>query len=74
MAKFLNYLNEKNFTVPEIIEILTKDCKPYLKQLTKKNFKDKNLLISGRKDSISFGVKNIRKNRKPRDTKLDIHK
>lgn len=71
--KFLKYLNEKDLTIEEIKQILYKDCKPYLKQLTKINFKKRELLISGRKDQTPFGTKDIRKDRKPRDTKLEIH-
>jgi hypothetical protein len=71
MTKFYNYINEDY--IEDIIQSIQKDCKPYLKELSGRNFLKHDLLTSGRNDSRNFAVKNIRQDRKPRDIYPDIH-
>lgn len=74
MTKFYNYINEtvdKN----EAIEMLLKECEPFLKDLKKayKSSGKSNFLYSGRKSSDFLITKKIRKNRKPLHTPELIH-
>ena len=74
--KFNKYLKESfvdEVEAKRIIELIEKNCQPFLKQLNSNNFKNDQLLYSGRDDGVEFSKKKIRKDRKPRDTPLDIH-
>jgi len=63
------FLNED--IVKERIELIEKNCQPFLKDLKKLN--NKNLLYSGRPVTINFTKKKVRKNRKPKDTPEKLH-
>jgi len=70
--KFYNYINESD-DIEKIKKTLEKDCNHYLNQLTSKNFLKKDLLISGRKKNVDFGIGDIRKKRNPRNTENEFH-
>ena len=55
------------------ISLIEKNCQPFLKQMKSINFEDDNLLFSGRWDRTEFTKKKVRKNRRPKDTSIDIH-
>jgi len=63
------YLNED--IVKERIELIEKNCQPFLKDLKKLN--NRNLLYSGRPVTIDFTKKKVRKNRKPKNTPEKLH-
>jgi len=63
------YLNED--IIKERIELIEKNCQPFLKDLKKLN--NKNLLYSGRPVTINFTKKKVRKNRKPKNTPEKLH-
>lgn len=70
--KFLNYLNEKDTDIDKIISLIKMDCKPYLKDLKKIN---KEFIYTGRYvGTDNFLKKKVRKNRRPSDTPLKLHK
>ncbi len=69
--RFINYLNEN---VDELVELLKRDCQPYLKQFKR----TKTLFYSGRSYNKQnpmgpYGLKKIRKDRKPKDIPEDVH-
>lgn len=70
--KFYNYINEQEFNQREqdIIEYL-EDCKPFLKDWKKCNTDD--LLMSGRKRMDNYFIGKVRKNRRPMNTKKEMH-
>jgi len=70
--KFKNYINEQEFNQrdQDIIEYL-EDCKPFLKDWEKCNTDD--LLMSGRKKMDNFFIGKVRKNRRPMNTKKEMH-
>ena len=69
--RFYNYLNEYFYIEnPKVISELKK-CKPFINDLLK--CKPFSLLYSGRRTSENWFVKNVRKDRKPRDMKIEIH-
>lgn len=70
--KFYNYINESD-DIEKIKKTLEKDCNHYLNQLTSKNFLKKDLLVSGRKKNVDFGIGDIRKKRNPRNTENEFH-
>ena len=67
------YLNEEyNLDdIDEIITILKKDCKLYINDVQR--YYHNNFLFSGRKSNAFFAKKKVRKNRKPKDTPIEIH-
>ena len=65
------YLNED--IVKERIELIEKNCQPFLKQMKSVNFKNGDLLYSGRKSSDEFNKKRVRKDRNPTDTPIKFH-
>jgi hypothetical protein len=70
--KFKNYLIEnQEDKINEMIYLIKKDCQPFLKEWHKIN---KGPLLTGRKNEKSFNKKQVRKNRKPRDTPEELHK
>jgi len=74
--KFKQYLTEAEDNTDEairIINLIKKDCKPYLKQLNIVNFLRGKLLLSGRDINKNFSAAKVRQNRKPKDTPPEIH-
>lgn len=72
--RFLTFLNENKTpeSFDEIKELLYRDCKPFIDELKKTNRID-NLLLSGRKKSNKFFKGKVRKDRRPKDTPIEIH-
>lgn len=72
--KFYNYINEEDVEFDnrdkKIIEYMEK-CKPFLKDWKKCN--TDLLLMSGRKKSENYFIGTVRKNRRPKNTKKEIH-
>lgn len=72
LQKYISNINE-SFTVKdgmEIIEMIKKDCKPFLREKMPGDF-----LYRGMKRNIDFYKKlKIRKNRRPKDTPERLHK
>ena len=67
--KFKNYLAE-NVSVKKALEIILKDCKPFIKDYKKIN----KLLWSGRKNNTNIILKKtVRQDRTPLDTPLELH-
>ena len=68
-----NYLNENaGIGKDEIFDLIRKDCKPFLKELSK--CRDiRNPLLSGRKGKPSIFKGRVRKDRVPKDTPIPIH-
>ena len=80
--KFKQYLTEAKINDgEEAIDFIKKNCKPYLNDWKKSGTwrsSPYNALYSGRKSKDSFGsediiIKNVRKNRKPKDTSIMKH-
>jgi hypothetical protein len=78
--KFKNYLIENVFDdinkkeANKILQLIKKDCQPYINILKKLSFKY--YLLSGRQlgyGSLNFDKKKIRTDRKPKDTPIEIH-
>jgi len=75
--KFKRYLNERKITSIEknikyIIELFEKNCKPYFDDFY--SIWEGEFFISGRKsNNEAFTKKKVRKNRKPKDTPMEIH-
>jgi hypothetical protein len=72
MSRYIDYLNENK--EEEILEILWRDCKPFLNE----HFKSKTSMGLLYRGSSSKSVKdirkiNVRKNREPRDVNILIH-
>jgi len=67
--RFKKYINEG--VTENIIEIIKRDCKPFLSDWKKLHVT--RFLYSGRKDTIRFEKKSIRKDRIPTDTPLPLH-
>jgi hypothetical protein len=56
------------------IKDIEKNCKPFLKAMKSNNFKEGNLLFSGRSNNVEdFIEKSVRGDRKPLDTPPEIH-
>jgi len=70
--RFKQYLNEASPPKEEILALIKKDCKPFLADWRK--LKTDDFLLSGRNDKTFFTKKQVRKDRKPLDTLLDMHK
>jgi len=69
--RFKQYLTEGSLTQKEILDIIEKDCKPFLTDWRK--LKTDDFLLSGRKNKDRFSKKQVRKNREPLNTPLSIH-
>jgi len=69
--RFKQYLTEDVKTKEEILDIIEKDCKPFLADWRK--LKTDKFILSGRSDVVYFKKKQVRKNRKPMDTPLNMH-
>lgn len=83
--KFLNYINENKYleiiklvhsrkkalALEKMIEILEKDCRPFLNEWKRLGIND--FLYSGRVDYKTFTKKTIRKDRQPLNTPEAIH-
>ena len=68
------YLNEEKYwldDMDEVVDILKKNCKQYINDV--KNHYNGNFLLSGRKGEVFFDKRRVRKDRKPKDTPLEIH-
>ena len=71
--RFIEYLNEQENSIQEIFKKIEKDCKPFLKELTKHSLVD-DLLYSGRKKKFEGYFKGkVRKDRKPKDMPEEVH-
>jgi len=70
--RFKQYLTEGIKSKKEILALIEKDCKPFLAGWRK--LKIDEFLLSGRQSKTFFAKKQVRKNREPVDTPLDIHK
>jgi len=70
--RFKQYLNEKELSKEEILALIEKGCKPFLRDWRK--LKIDKFLLSGRDDNDFFAKKQVRKDRKPMDTPLHSHK
>lgn len=68
--KFLNEEEEQSYITDEQIELIAKDCKPFLKEFFQSN--SPNFLYSGRNSKELFLKKTIRKDRRPLNTKEPI--
>jgi len=69
---FADYLNEKITDTEEIIYLIKKDCKPFLKDWQTKY--NKKFLFSARKNkTVDFAKNRVRKDRVPRDTPVEAH-
>lgn len=71
MSKFYNYLNEKSILDNFDMENFKNDCYPYLKELKKGGY---HFLYSGRRSNEVMFKKSVRKDRRPLNTPLKIHK
>ena len=75
--RLYKYINEQlDYTeddIDEIISVIQKNCKPYLKDV-KTKYGDNFLLSGRRKYQGFFNKKKIRKMRVPKDTPMEIHK
>jgi hypothetical protein len=67
MTKFIKYLNEDT---EEALQILERDCKPFLDAVKKR---DMPFLYSGRKKKFKWFKGEVRKNRTPKDTPVEVH-
>ena len=67
------YLNEEYSidNIDEIVDILKRECKLYINDVQR--YYHNRFLISGRKSNTFFEKKRVRKNRKPKDTPIEIH-
>ena len=72
LQQYLNEVFDEDIA-KERIELIWKKCQPFLKQMKSSNFENENLLYSGRRTGSQFAKKKVRKNRRPKDTPLDIH-
>lgn len=70
MIKFKNYFLNEEFSVNKILELLNQ-CKPFLNDWKKTNMSS--YLYSGRKANSIWFEKNVRKDRKPMSTPIDVH-
>lgn len=69
MSRFIEYLNENDEYV-DLLGKLEKDCSQYLSDVRRLKG---GILLSGRKNKSSWFQRDIRKNRKPLDTPIEIH-
>ena len=69
--KFKSYLNE-SISSEEIISLIERDCKPFLRDWNKLNTDD--FLYSGRQDNVDFAKKKMRSGRNPLTTNRKWHK
>jgi len=74
LKKFLKLENTEY--ISEMLKIIEKDCKPFLKEIKKS---DGRLLFRGirgaiKKDKNGLEKRRVRKNRKPSDIPLELHK
>jgi len=71
MTRLITYLNENNNVelLDEVIEKLKSDCSIYLNDIKRQD----NILLSGRNSKEKFFERDVRKNRTPRDTPIEIH-
>lgn len=69
--KFYNYLNEKMQNQEQFIENVLSDCQSFLKDW--KTIYRTEFLWSGRQKKLDFARKQIRKNRTPKDTPIELH-
>ncbi|MFW6046279.1 MAG: hypothetical protein ACOCP4_00550 [Candidatus Woesearchaeota archaeon] len=70
MSKFYKYINEKNNLDDFDLEEFKNNCYPFLQLLKKNNY---HFLYSGRKSNEHLFKKQVRKNRRPKDTPLKLH-
>lgn len=72
MSKFYNYLNEKDNIrdYPDDLELIKKDCLPFLKDLKRSKYP---FLYSGRSSWDPFVKRKVRKNRRPKDSPIELH-
>jgi hypothetical protein len=74
MTKFINYLNEdkRDVVFQDFLYTIGNHCKPFLSDLKSNKV---GLLFSGRATAYDVWFeKNVRKNRQPKDSPLEIHK
>ena len=70
--KIRKYLNEEDwFDLDEMLDLIEKDCKPFLKDWKRSGAND--FLYTGRKNLGEFEKRKVRKNREPKDTPVELH-
>jgi hypothetical protein len=73
--KFKQYIKEsKKTSIEYALTLIYDNCMPFIKDLVKGGFKKTDdLMYSGRNETNSIIQKNVRKDRKPTDTKINRH-
>jgi len=74
LMKFKDYLTENEDYVEKTTNLILKNCQPYLRQLSKDNFDNEEVLFSGKKGKKDFEKLKVRQDRKPKDTPFKLHK
>jgi len=72
------YINENKhtlniFSVSDVISVLYDKCQPFIKDITSPKYGAGGLLYSGRRGTENIFISDVRKNRKPTDTKINVH-
>ena len=71
MTRLIKHLNENNNVelLDGVIEKLKSDCSIYLNDIKRQD----DILLSGRNSKEKFFERDVRKNRRPKDTPIEIH-
>jgi len=70
MTRLINYLNENEYDLKEINELIKRDCKYYL-SLVDNNIFTRGMLTG---TGLELGKKSVRQNRTPKGMEKDIFK